>query len=90
MNAFHLTGRLALATGGARGIGAAICERFAAADAHIVVADRDEALATRLREAGARADALALDVTDRARVAAACRTSSSTMPASYATPRRRR
>lgn len=75
MSAFHLTGRLAVVTGGARGIGAAICERFAAAGAHVVVADRDEAaaeaLATRLREMGARADALALDVTDRASVAAA-------------------
>jgi NAD(P)-dependent dehydrogenase (short-subunit alcohol dehydrogenase family) len=78
MNAFHLTGRLALVTGGARGIGAAICERFAAAGARVVVADRDEAaaeaLANRLREVGARADALALDVTDRTSVAAALTT----------------
>lgn len=72
--AFRLDGKLALVTGGARGIGAAICERFAAAGAHVLVADRDaeaaDDLAARLRESGARADALALDVTDRAGLAA--------------------
>ncbi len=75
MTARDLTGRLALVTGGARGIGAAICGRFAAAGAHVLVADRDEAaaqaLAVRLREAGGQAEALVLDVTDRPGVAAA-------------------
>ncbi|MBS7538369.1 SDR family NAD(P)-dependent oxidoreductase [Ancylobacter lacus] len=75
MSGLDLTGRLALVTGGARGIGAAICGRFAAAGAHVLVADRDEAaaqaLASRLRATGARAEALGLDVTDRAGIAAA-------------------
>ncbi len=75
MNAFRLDDRLALVTGGARGIGAAICSRFTSAGAHVVVADRDvaaaEALATQLRAKGDKANALALDVADRASVAAA-------------------
>ncbi|WAC27599.1 SDR family NAD(P)-dependent oxidoreductase [Ancylobacter sp. SL191] len=75
MNAFRLDDRLALVTGGARGIGAAICTRFASAGAHVIVADRDvaaaEALAAQLRAEGGRADALALDVTDRPGIAAA-------------------
>ncbi len=39
---FGLTGRLALVTGGAKGIGAAIGRTFAAAGARVVVADIDE------------------------------------------------
>ncbi|EYD75530.1 3-oxoacyl-[acyl-carrier protein] reductase [Rubellimicrobium mesophilum DSM 19309] len=40
---FGLPGRLALVTGGAKGIGAAIARTFAAAGARVVVADIDEA-----------------------------------------------
>lgn len=75
MGSFELTDRLAFVTGGARGIGAAICQRFAEAGAHVLLADRDleaaEALVARLRGAGAKADAVALDVTDRRGVEAA-------------------
>lgn len=42
-----LTGRRALVTGGASGIGAACAGRFAAAGTRVVVADRDEAGAER-------------------------------------------
>ena len=37
---FSLTGKIAIVTGGASGIGAAIVERFRAAGARVVIADR--------------------------------------------------
>ncbi len=58
--------RVALVTGGAKGIGAEVCGRLAAAGHQVLVADLDvaaaEATAARLREAGGHAVALALDV----------------------------
>ncbi len=58
--------RVALVTGGAKGIGAAVCERLAAAGHHVLVADLDteaaEATAARLRGAGGQAEALTIDV----------------------------
>ena len=58
--------RVALVTGGAKGIGAEVCARLAAAGHQVLVADLDteaaEATALRLREAGGRAVALTLDV----------------------------
>ncbi|HEV7258719.1 MAG TPA: SDR family oxidoreductase [Bosea sp. (in: a-proteobacteria)] len=56
-----LSGRVALVTGGARGIGLAIASALAAASAHVVIHDRDaeaDAAALRLRDGGALASAL--------------------------------
>ena len=67
--------KTALVTGGARGIGAAVCERLAREGAAVLVTDRDEAAARTLAEAiaakGGNAEAFALDVTDRTRADAA-------------------
>jgi len=60
--------RVAVVTGGARGIGSATCDAFAAAGFRIVVADLDAAAANakavELVAAGADAMGVALDVTD--------------------------
>jgi NAD(P)-dependent dehydrogenase (short-subunit alcohol dehydrogenase family) len=42
---FKLTGRVALVTGGGRGIGLACAEALAEAGARLIIADRDAALA---------------------------------------------
>jgi len=67
--------RVALVTGGAGGIGAAICETLAGAGRAVAIADLNvgaaEAAAERLREHGAKAVAVQLDVTDRDSVEAA-------------------
>lgn len=71
----HNEGRVALVTGGAKGIGAEVAQRLAAARMHVLVADLDlqtaEATATALRDAGGRATALALDVARAESVSAA-------------------
>ncbi len=64
-----LAGRTAVVTGGARGIGEAICRRFAEAGADVVVADLDGALAADVAAAvaaehGHRAIGVGLDVAD--------------------------
>jgi NAD(P)-dependent dehydrogenase (short-subunit alcohol dehydrogenase family) len=63
----RLTGRVALVTGGGRGIGAAVAGRLAAEGAAVVVADIDAEMASRtaseLRARGRTAVGLAMDVT---------------------------
>ena len=68
-------GRVALVTGGGRGIGEATCRRLAAGGAAVAVVDLDEApaeaVAAAIREAGGRALAVAADVASREAVEAA-------------------
>jgi NAD(P)-dependent dehydrogenase (short-subunit alcohol dehydrogenase family) len=68
MASFDLTGKTALVTGGARGIGFATCERLVARGARVAVLDLDQeacdAAAARLGDG--KAIGLAADVTDRA------------------------
>jgi 3-oxoacyl-[acyl-carrier protein] reductase len=66
---FDLTGRSALVTGAAGGIGAAVAEALAAAGAAVLVSDLDtdaaSAVAERICTKGGKADSIALDVRDR-------------------------
>jgi 3alpha(or 20beta)-hydroxysteroid dehydrogenase len=70
MSVYELTGRKALVTGGARGLGAGMAAALARAGAAVVIADIREdlgkATAEALRQAGASAHFVALDVTDDA------------------------
>lgn len=69
-----LTGKVAVITGGAGGIGAASARAFAAAGARVAVIDRDgarvERIASELRSAGAIATGHAADLSDAAAVRA--------------------
>jgi len=70
MNQIDLNGRRAIVTGGARGIGLAVAERFADSGARVAIWDRDGTTAAaeveRIGQVG-----LAVDVTDANAVAAA-------------------
>jgi len=68
---FELTGKLALITGGASGIGAATARRLTDAGASIVLADLNEAAAKGLAAELPGAKAVAMDVTSAASVVAA-------------------
>lgn len=66
-----LDGKVAVVTGGASGMGAAISRRFAAEGARVLVADLDEAGARRVADdIGDAADAVRTDVSRQADVAA--------------------
>lgn len=64
MTTGKLSGKVALVTGGASGIGKAVCERFARDGARVIVADLDKARCEAVAsEIGGGALGLALDVT---------------------------
>jgi NAD(P)-dependent dehydrogenase (short-subunit alcohol dehydrogenase family) len=67
-----LTNRVALVTGGARGIGFACCRMLSSQGAHVVIADADAQAsrdaAAALSQDGASAESCVMDVTDEAAV----------------------
>ncbi|MAG36366.1 MAG: hypothetical protein CL878_08995, partial [Dehalococcoidia bacterium] len=68
----RLAGKVGIVTGGAAGIGRAVCERFAQEGASVVVADYNragaETVAAAIGKAGGQAMALPADVTDKNQV----------------------
>jgi NAD(P)-dependent dehydrogenase (short-subunit alcohol dehydrogenase family) len=72
--AFDFTGKTALVTGGASGIGAAVARQLAAGGAKVVVADRDlagaEQVVAMITKAGGMAAAYQVDVADAIEVEA--------------------
>ena len=64
-----LAGKVAVVTGAARGLGAAIAEEYATQGAHVVVVDRDgaaaQALVEKITASGGKASAEQLDISER-------------------------
>lgn len=83
---FDLSGKAALVTGGANGIGAGIAVVLAEAGATVVIADLDDAKARQeaaaLNEAGHRAGAVRLDLADEDSIVRCC----AEVVAGYGTP----
>jgi 2-dehydro-3-deoxy-L-rhamnonate dehydrogenase (NAD+) len=74
MNRIDLTGRTAVVTGGAQGIGYAVAERFIASGAKVVLWDSDAALLPNARaRLGDAASTAVVELTDATAVAAATR-----------------
>lgn len=63
MNKINLEGRKAVVTGGARGIGYAICQRLTGSGAHCIIWDRDEKAAHEAARTLPGAEAILVDVT---------------------------
>ena len=68
MTNFDLTGRTALVTGGARGIGAAVCRALDGAGAHVIVVDKDKGATETLALALKNGKPLVMDITDETSV----------------------
>lgn len=83
MSVRDVTGRVVLISGAAGGLGAALCQRWTAAGAHIAAMDIDavrlDALVESLHARGSQALALPLDITDPA----ACRAAVATTVAQF-------
>jgi 2-dehydro-3-deoxy-L-rhamnonate dehydrogenase (NAD+) len=75
MNAIDLKDRVAVITGGARGIGFACAQRFIASGAHVVLWDMDaDALTSAASTLGAKASTVVVDVTNDTDLANATQT----------------
>lgn len=73
MGLYDLSGKTAVVTGGAGGIGSGIARVLCEAGAHVVIADRDEAAAKRQAEAlGSNATSIHLDQGDEASIVRCC------------------
>ncbi len=68
---FRLDGLTALVTGGASGIGEAVCRRLTWSGASVIIADMDRARAEKLSAELPGSSVLEIDITDEARVKAA-------------------
>jgi 2-dehydro-3-deoxy-L-rhamnonate dehydrogenase (NAD+) len=73
VNTIDLSGRRAVITGGARGIGYAVAERFLASGATVVLWDVDAGAAEAAERLGAGAEARVVELTDDGAVAEAAR-----------------
>ncbi len=75
-NPFDLSGRIALVTGAARGIGRAVAERLAIQGAHVIVTDINdpgsEDTKGRIEKDGGSAETMHFDVTDQAQIKSVC------------------